>query len=299
MTRTALAAALATALCCTDAIAAVSGHCTYEGSRHALVDGVAWVEVDDEVHDYDEDGVPDEPREPDVHLAFGTWQIDAAAVQRAENRHDALGEQAYAQDEATKVLLTLSPESLIIQQQVWISPDHSFNAAGNEVGAYAAQPGAAGRVAGHYAYADEDAEDPSCEITFDLALTGERGAAPAPVLPGQPLPADGGEPGKVFLALHRAVQAGDFDAIVAVLPPDKAGGFRALHATPDYAQELAAIQAMTARNVTITGGRIDGDEAWIEFDGEEADVQRSGTAEMVRVEGTWYVRTESTRGRDE
>ena len=60
MTRTALAVALATALFCTPAIAAVSGHCTYEGTKHALVDGVAWVMGDpDEVHDYDEDGVPD------------------------------------------------------------------------------------------------------------------------------------------------------------------------------------------------------------------------------------------------
>ena len=219
MTRTALAAALATALSCTAANAAVSGHCTYEGTKHVLVDGIAWVDVDDEVHDYDEDGVPDEPSPPDIHIGFGTWQIDAGDVQRAESRHDALRDQAFARDEATKVLLILSPEQLVTQQMIWISPGTSLNFASNEVGKYEAKASATGRLAGHWTYVDDDdAEGPACDITFDIAQVGERADAAPPALPGEPLPADGGEPGKALLALHRAVQAGDADAIIAALP---------------------------------------------------------------------------------
>lgn len=296
MTRTALAVALATALLSSDAFAsAVSGHCTYEGTQHALVDGLAWVVVDDEVHDYDEDGVPDDPLPPDIQIAFGSWQIDANDVQRAENRTDALRDQAFTNDEATKVLLTLSPENLITQQYIWISPGTNLNYGSNEVGKYEARAGSTGRLAGHYTYVDEDAEGPTCDITFDIAQIGERAAAAPPVLPGEPLPADGGAPGKALLALHRAVQAGDADAIIAALPADKAAGFRTLRASPDFAEQLAAQQAMTATNVSITGGRIDGDQAWVEFEGELGGEPSRGTAEMERVEGKWVVRTESTR----
>jgi hypothetical protein len=296
MTRTALAAALATALLSSTAFATgVSGHCTYEGEKHALVDGIAWVMVDDEVHDYDEDGVPDDPVPPDIQIAFGTWTIDAGDVQRAENRTDALRDQAFANDTATKVLLTLSPEGVITQQMIWISPGTNLNTASNVVGTYEARAGASGRLAGHYAYTDEDAEGPTCDITFDIAQIGERADAAAPVLPGEPLPANGGAPGKALLALHRAVQAGDADAIIAALPADKAEGFRTLRASPDYAEQLAAQQAMTATNVTVTGGRIDGDQAWVEFEGELGGEPSRGVAEMERVDGKWVVRTESTR----
>src|SRR5687768_14952527 len=73
MTRTALAVALTIVLGSmgNDALAAgVSGHCTYEGVKHPIVDGLAWVEPVDpeEDHDWDDDGVPDEAVGPDTKL---------------------------------------------------------------------------------------------------------------------------------------------------------------------------------------------------------------------------------------
>jgi hypothetical protein len=303
MTRTALAAALATALCTlgTDATAAVSGHCTYEGEKHALVDGIAWVEPEDpdDDHDWDDDGVPDEPVGPDIKLGFGTWKIDAGDVQRADNREDALRDQAFANDEATKVLLTLSPERTVSSQYIWISPGTNLSYSGGEVGKYEAKAGAKGRLAGHYAYADDDEEGPVCDITFDIAQIGTVAEAPPPApLPGTPLPAGGGEPGKVYLALNKAVLAGDLDAIAALLSPAKAAEFQKARTTPEFAQQMEFMQAMTAKNVTIKGGRVDGDKAWLEFDADEGGAPRSGTVEMAREDGVWRVLTESTRDRD-
>jgi hypothetical protein len=301
MTRTALAVALAIALGSmgSDALAAgVSGHCTYEGVKHPVVDGLAWVEPVDpeEDHDWDDDGVPDEAVGPDTKLSFASFKLDSAAIQRAEDRDSALQDQAFAQDDATKLQLTLAPDKLVTQQYVWISPGTSLSYSSNEVGKFEAKPGGKGRLVGHYAYTDDDAEGPHCDVTFDIAVIGTM--AEAPPLPGKPLPADGGEPGKAYLAVNKAMLSGDLDAIRATLTPEQAAEMDKARATPEFAQQLALLQAMTARNVRIKGGRIDGDQAWVEFDAEEGEMLRSGTAEMVREDGRWRVVKESTRDRD-
>jgi hypothetical protein len=302
MTRTALAAALATALCTLGtAHAAVSGHCTYEGKKHALVDGVAWVEPEDpdEDHDWDDDGVPDEPVGPDIKLGFATFTLDANAIQRAEDRDDALTNQAFAQDESTKVELTLAPDKLVTSQYIWISPGTNLSYSSNEVGKFTAKAGAKGRLAGHYTYSDDDAEGPSCDITFDIVQIGTVAEAPPPPPPpGKPLPPGGGEPGQVYLALNKAMIAGDLDALGKLLAPAQAAEMQKARATPDFAAQLALMQAMTAHDVKIKSGRIDGDKAWLEFDGTEGDALRSGTVEMVKEEGRWRVVSESTRDRD-
>ena len=301
MSRTALAVALTIALGSmgNDALAAgVSGHCTYEGVKHPVVDGLAWVEPVDpeEDHDWDDDGVPDEAVGPDTKLSFASFKLDAADIQRAEDRDSALQDQAFAQDDATKLQLTLAPDKLVTAQYVWISPGTSLSYSSNEVGKIDFKPGAKGRVAGHYVYNDDDAEGPHCDVTFDITLIGTM--AEAPPLPGQPLPADGGEPGKAYLALNKAMLAGDLDALAKLLPPDRAAEMQQARGTPEFEGMLAFIQAMTPKNVRIKGGRIDGDKAWIEFDAEEGEMLRSGTAEMVREVGRLRVEKESTRDRD-
>jgi hypothetical protein len=109
---------------------------------------------------------------------------------------------------------------------------------------------------------------------------------------------DGGEPGKVYLALNKAMLAGDLDALAKLLPPAQAAEMQKARGTPEFAQQLVFIQAMTPKNVKLKGGRIDGDKAWLEFDGVEGDALRSGTAEMVKEDGRWRVVSESTRDRD-
>jgi hypothetical protein len=303
MSRTTLAIAIAIALGSmgTTAHAAVSGQCTYDGVKHAIVDGVAWVvpEDPDEDHDWDDDGVPDETVGPDIKFGFASFTLDAGDIQRAEDRDDALTNQAFAQDESTKLELTLDPDKLVTQQYLWISPGTNLSYSSNQVGKYTAKAAGKGRIAGHYVYADDDAEGPSCDITFDVVQIGTVAEAPPPAPPpGQPLPAGGGEPGKVYLALNKAMLAGDLDALGTLLAPAQAAEMQKARGTPDFKQQLALMQAMTAHDVKIKSGRIDGDKAWLEFDGTEGDALRSGTVEMVREDGRWRVVSESTRDRD-
>jgi hypothetical protein len=303
MTRTALAIAMTIALGSmgTTAQAAVTGFCTYEGARHVLVDGVAWVEPEDpdEDHDWDDDGVPDEAVGPDIKLGFTTFKLDAGDIQRSDDRDDALTNQAFAADESAKLMLTLAPDKLVTQQYLWISPGSNLSYSSNEVGKYTAKTAGKGRIAGQYHYADDDEEGPVCDVTFDIAQIGTvADAPPPPPPPGKPLPADGGEPGKVYLALNKAMIAGDVDALGKLLAPAQAAEMQKMRGTPDFAAQLALMQAMTAHDVRIKSGRIDGDKAWLEFDGTEGDMPRSGTVEMVKEEGRWRVVSESTRDRD-
>jgi hypothetical protein len=300
MSRIASSVALATVLGlgANAADAAVSGHCTYEGVKHALIDGAAWVVPEDpeEDHDWDDDGVPDETVGPDIELGFTTFKIDAGAVQRAQDRDDALMDQAFAADDATKIELTMSPDKLITQQYVWISPGTNLSYSSSEVGKLNLGKQGGGRIAGTYEYTDDDAEGPICRITFDVALLGS--VAEAPPLPGKALPANGGEPGTVYLALNKAMLAGDIDALAKLMPPAQVEEMNKARATPEFTQQLALMQAMTPRNVKLKGGRIDGDKAWLEFDAEEGDTLRSGTVEMLKEDGRWRVVSESTRDRD-
>jgi hypothetical protein len=207
--------------------------------------------------------------------------------------------QAFTHDDSAKLMLTLSPENLITQQFIWISPGTSLSYSSNEVGKLQLNKGAANRMTGTYKYADDDAEGPVCDLTFDIALMGTRAEAPPPPPPpGQPLPAGGGEPGKAYLALNKAILAGDLDALAQLLAPEQAAEMQKARGTPEFAQQLEFMQAMTAKDVRIKGGRIDGNRAWLEFDGTEGDLLRSGTVEMVREGGRWRVVSESTRDRD-
>ena len=301
MTRTALAIAFAIALGSMDsANAAVSGHCTYKGEKRPIVDGAAWTLPEDpeEDHDWDDDGVPDETVGPDVELGFTSFKLDVGAIQRAEDRDDAMQSQAFQADDATaKLELTMSPDKVITQQFLWFAPGSSLSYSSNEVGTFKLKPPVKGRLAGTYSYADDDDPDgPACELTFDIPMLGTVAEAPPP--PGQKLPMDGGEPGKVYLALNKAMLAGDLDALAKLLPPAQAAEMQKARGTPEFAQQLVFIQAMTPKNVKLKGGRIDGDKAWLEFDGVEGDALRSGTAEMVKEDGRWRVVSESTRDRD-
>ena len=303
MSRTALSVALATALGLSShaAMATVTGQCTYEGEKHALVDGIAWVvpEDPDEDHDWDDDGVPDEPVGPDIQLGFATFKLDAGAIQRAQDRSDELTNQAFAQDGSAKLMLTLSPEKMITQQYLWISPGTNLSYSSNEVGKYAAKAGGKGHLAGHYTYKGDDADDPACDLDFDVLQIGTVAEAPPlPPPPGQPLPAGGGEPGKAYLALNKAMIAGDLDTLEKLLAPEQAAQMREARGKPDFAAQIALMQAMTAHDVRIKSGRIDGDKAWLEFDGTEGDAMRSGSVEMAKEGGKWRVVSESTRDRD-
>lgn len=277
------------------AAAKVQGHCEYEGRHVALVDGAAWAlpeEPEDDFDDGYEDEEPTPPAGPPLMLAFVTFAVDAGALARATDREEGLRDQSWEQDESARFELTVRG-GVVGQQYLWISPGTNLSYSSNEVGHYVAGKAAAGRVAGTYRFAPEDGQALDCAVSFDLALLGDPKDAPPP--PGTPLPAGGGEPGAAYLAMNKALHAGDFDAMLALMPADRAAMMQEARKEPDFAAQMALAQAISPTKVKITGGRQDGDRAWVEFTAVESDTPRVGTAEMKREGGRWIMVKESTR----
>lgn len=142
-----------------------------------------------------------------------------------------------------------------------------------------------GRIAGKVDWADDDS---TIKVDFDLAITTEVERA------GTPLPADGGEPGEAVLAHFVAVASGDLAKIKAVSHPERVAMMDATDEA-EAREMIGFLQAMTPTGVSVTGGVVDGDTAMVDFAGKRDGADISGTAELVRVDGRWYVTGTNTR----
>lgn len=102
---------------------------------------------------------------------------------------------------------------------------------------------------------------------------------------GKPLPAGGGEPGKAYLALHRAIAKQDVAAVLNLMrkaartPKDEA----------DLKEGIEFMAAMQPENPGIVNGFVAGDRAVLYVVGVEDKEKQYGTIEMVREEGVWRV----------
>ena len=280
----------------------VDGRCSYEDKVLALVDGAAWVpppdeDEDDEPEDWDGDGEPD-PVPQKLVVAFTTFPLDNGALWRAADRDSELMDQAFSDDgdASGKVALTLE-DGEVVMLAAWFSPGTSLSRSGSDIGRLAPAPAAGGTapVAGEYHDLDED-DGFRCDIRFDVPRLGD--VADAPPLPGTPLPAGGGEPGAAYLAVNKALRAGDLDALARLMPPDRVAQMEEARKSPDFDEQLALMQAMAPSDVKITGGRVDGDTAWVDFTATEFDQPRVGTATLKKEGGRWVMIEESTRDPD-
>ncbi len=146
------------------------------------------------------------------------------------------------------------------------------------------------RIAGSFTLADRH------EVRFDLPVHDEDNyvyASPT----AKPLPADGGEPGRALLALVKALDSGDMEAIIAQsLPPEQAPVMRAQVAKQGEDKFLSMMRLMRPVRAQVKGGSVDGDSAVVDFSGDMADGSAvTGKAEMKRLEGRWFVTGIKTR----
>ncbi len=125
----------------------------------------------------------------------------------------------------------------------------------------------------------------SAQASFDVPIQDTL----APVVRGTPLPADGGEPGRAMLALFDAIAAGDVERIRAQSHPSQRKEVEMTDPT-ELATSLRMMKAMTPTKVTLDGGSVDGDEAWINFSGQLRDKDTKGSATLERLDGRWYVK---------
>lgn len=128
-------------------------------------------------------------------------------------------------------------------------------------------------------------------ILARLALALTCLALPALALAGgKPIPAGGGEAGKVFQANVAAMQKGDIDAMLATVSKAQAAKFREQQKDPQFAVMLGMMKAFAPKSVTVTGGQDFGDRAELTLVGvEQSGGKSTGTAKMVKEDGQWKV----------
>lgn len=112
---------------------------------------------------------------------------------------------------------------------------------------------------------------------------------------GTPLPAGGGEPGEAYLATVEAMRAGDFDKLLTLMPPERAKEMEAERGAPDFAENIAFLQAMAPAEVRITGGTSYGERVELTTEGKEGDSAFTGSVEMNWEAGGWRMGKQSQR----
>lgn len=112
---------------------------------------------------------------------------------------------------------------------------------------------------------------------------------------GTRLPAGGGDPGKALMAHLGAIYAGDFAKLKALAPPEKRTMMEASEKSGEAKEMFEFMRAVTPTRVKVLGGTVDGDHAQLDFEGEESGAKITGSADLVRQGGAWYVDGISTK----
>jgi hypothetical protein len=117
-------------------------------------------------------------------------------------------------------------------------------------------------------------------------------AAPRVAEPGKPLSADGGEPGKAYMARFELMSSGDWDKISKAMPPEQLAGMRESGFSDE--ELLGYLTMGLADEVKISGGTLDpaGDRAYLEATRVMEGQTQTGTITMVLEDGKWVQMSE-------
>ena len=137
-------------------------------------------------------------------------------------------------------------------------------------------------------------------LALSAAGTGAVLAAETTAPAGKALPAGGGEPGKVFMANHAAMKAGDVDGMLATVVADQAAQMREAQKNPEeFNGMIDMMKAFAPAEITVTGGQDFGDRAELTLVGKHDDGSpTSGVARMAKEGGAWKVEKVSMKSGD-
>jgi hypothetical protein len=136
------------------------------------------------------------------------------------------------------------------------------------------------RVAGRILWVSEDGKG-EVDVHFDVARV------PPPA--SEPLAADGGEPGRALTAHFAAISAGDWEALKASAAPARRAMMEASEASGEHLKMFEFMRSVTPSQVRITGGRLEGEFAEVDYVSEDEKTPEKGSARMQRTDGRWYL----------
>jgi hypothetical protein len=196
---------------------------------------------------------------------LGGYIADTAWVEIGITRTAELGDQ---------------PELQVYSQSIKLSADAGGNLSGGDYPTLALRQTGPDRFAGrvHHAEPQTIFDDTfQYDFTFELPLSDPD----APV--GEPLPADGGEPGRAYLAWVAAIHAGDVAALQALVPAELGEQLDG----EDGREQIEMMRELTPTDVTISSGSVDGDTAYLQIEGLLAGERAPGEITLTRMGEHW------------
>lgn len=172
------------------------------------------------------------------------------------------------------------PELQVFSQSLKLSADSGGNISGGDDPELEIESTGPDRFAGRvHLPAPQDFFDDTFQ--YDLTFSAPLSNPDAPI--GEPLPADGGEPGKAYLAWVEALHSGDPERLAPLVPEDMAAQ---LH-DEGAREELEFLAAMTPTEVTILGGSSDGETAVLQIEGVMEGETLRGEITLVKTGASW------------
>lgn len=275
----------------------VRGDCSYDGVRFGFTDGVVFKEPN-----------PFDEAKLDTMVMLTTFVLDKARLAQSQgSKSYAIAEQSPDSDEARRLSLRIADGKVATVN--YQSSGTSVSVSGGDIGTFKPKADDAMRVAGDFVLEDDDKDDLQCDLGFDLAYAtrtaatasggAKAGLAPTagtPAAKGKPLPAGGGEPGKVFQANLTAMQKGDVDAMLATVTREQADEMRAQQKDPQFGAMLEMMKSFAPKRATVTGGLDFGDTAELTIDAVDSSGGKSrGTSKLRKEDGVWKVEKTSMK----
>lgn len=178
------------------------------------------------------------------------------------------------------------PELQVYSQSLKLSADAGGNISGGTYPELEVESFGPERFAGRVFIAEDQEffEDTyRYDLTFDAPLSDPN----API--GDPLPADGGEPGRAYVAWVEAIHSGDLDRLASLLPPEMAAQLEMEGAE----EELELMKVMTPTEVTVLGGSSDGETAILQVEAVMDGEEMTGEITLTLMGGFWVTTGES------
>jgi hypothetical protein len=106
----------------------------------------------------------------------------------------------------------------------------------------------------------------------------------------KPLPADGGEPGKVYMQYIKAMESDDFATLKKVMTAEEAKTID----LPEFKKMFPMMKSMHAKEIKIVSGMSDGKVAVLEATGKDQSGKKSkGTLTFEMENKEWKVKDDA------
>ena len=172
------------------------------------------------------------------------------------------------------------PTLQVYAQNLKLSPDAAGNLSGGTYPELELESAGPDRFAGRV-YLPEMEEFFDDTFQYDFTFSAPLSDPNAPL--GEMLPADGGEPGKAYLAWVAAVHSGDLERFRKLVPEEMMTQLD----DEEAKENLAMMQAFTPTDVTILSGSSDGQTAILQVEGTMDGETAKGEITLEKMAGKW------------